>query len=343
MTDRAKKILRNVLFLLSVPMIIGAYLYAQKTTKQELCKGVNITIENPEINFVTKEDIVNIIENEGIKPNVILVKDINCKLLESKIESNKWVSSSELFISPNNFINVKVEQRKPVIRIQQKDSSDYAYYLDSLANPISLSTKYTPLVSVATTNRLAYTEKDLKLKSSLVKLAQFIDKDTFWNADISQIDINDDNQITLVPMIGTQTIILGNTEDLENKMARLFTFYQQGMSTVKWSLYDEIDLRYKGQIVCRNTRGEILAEDPYSKDIPKAKATVEKSSIAPTHSVSAKVDAPKEKVVAPKQEQPKSKVEKPKTDIKKTTPKKVPIVTKKPEVKQDSKPIPSKH
>lgn len=318
MTDRAKKILRNILFLLSIPMIIGAYVYAQKSSKEEFCKGLNVTIENPEINFVTKEDIITTVENLGIRPEKTLIKTVDCQAVEKNIESNQWVKSAEIFVSSNNFMNVKVLQKNPVVRIQQKDSSDYAYYLDEYANPISLSKKYTPRVSVVTTDRLSYTKNDLKLKSSLVQLAQFIDKDTFWNVAVAQIDVNSNNQILLVPMMGTQTIILGTTEDLENKMARLFTFYQQGMNTVKWSLYDEIDLRFKGQIVCRNTRGEILAEDPYSKEnlkeiakpkieIPKEKNT--KSQIAtpkPTPKKPQAITIKKEDKKADSKEKPKS-------------------------------------
>jgi cell division protein FtsQ len=310
MTDRAKKILRNIFFLLSIPIIIGAYVYAQNSSKEEFCKGLIITIENPEINFVTKDDVINIIEDLGIRPEKTLIKTVNCKVVEKKIESNQWVKSAELFVSSNNFINVKVQQKIPVVRIQQKDSTDYAYYLDEYANPISLCKQYTPRVSVVTTQRLAYTKTDLKLKSALVQLAQFIDKDTFWNVAIAQIDVNTKNQISLVPMMGTQTIILGTTDDLENKMARLFTFYQQGMNTIKWSLYDEIDLRFKGQIVCRNTRGQILAEDPYSKQNLK--------------------EITKEKIQELKN--PNTKIEKPKVNTTKSVPKKGPIVSVKKEI-----------
>jgi len=269
-----------------------------------------VTIENPEINFVTKEEIINIIEDMGIYPEQTLINTVNCKEIEKNIENNQWVKSAELFVSSNNFINVKVQQKKPVVRIQQKDSTDYAYYLDEFANPIPLSKQYTPRVSVVTTERLAFTKTDLRMKSAMVQLAQFIDKDTFWSVAIAQIDINAKNQIVLVPMIGAQTIILGSTDDLENKMARLFTFYQQGVNTIKWSLYDEIDLRFKGQIVCRNTRGQILAEDPYSKENLK--------------------EIPKEKIQDAKN--PNSKIEKPKMNIAEPTPKKVPNVSVKKEI-----------
>jgi cell division protein FtsQ len=327
MTDRAKKIIRNMFFLLSVPIIIGAYVYAQNSSKGEFYKGLIVTIENPEINFVTKDEVINIFEDLGIYPEQTLINTIDCKEIEKNIENNQWVKSAEIFVSANNFINVKVQQKTPVVRIQQKDSTDYAYYLDEFANPIPLSKKYTPRVSVVTTERLAFTKTDLKMKSAIVQLAHFIDKDTFWSVAISQIDIDAKNQLLLVPMIGTQTIVLGSTDDLENKMARLFTFYQQGINTIKWSLYDEIDLRFKGQIVCRNTRGEILAEDPYAKEIPKAKQDAQKAISIPNQDA-AKKEAPKVKV---------EKTENKKVENNKPESKKVPSVIKKKEVVKEAK------
>lgn len=331
MTDRAKKIIRNMFFLLSVPIIIGAYVYAQNSSKGEFYKGLIVTIENPEINFVTKDEVINIIEDLGIYPEQTLINTVNCKEIEKNIENNQWVKSAEIFVSANNFINVKVQQKNPVVRIQQKDSTDYAYYLDEFANPIPLSKKYTPRVSVVTTERLAFAKTDLKMKSAIVQLAQFIDKDTFWSVAISQIDVDAKNQLLLVPMIGTQTIVLGSTDDLENKMARLFTFYQQGINTIKWSLYDEIDLRFKGQIVCRNTRGEILAEDPYAKEIPKAKQDAQKAISIPNQDA-AKKEAPKVKVE--KTENKKVKNNKPES-------KKAPAEMKKKEVVKEAKKQPS--
>jgi cell division protein FtsQ len=301
--------------------------YAQNSSKGEFYKGLIVTIENPEINFVTKDEVINIIEDLGIYPEQTLINTVNCKEIEKNIENNQWVKSAEIFVSANNFINVKVQQKTPVVRIQQKDSTDYAYYLDEFANPIPLSKKYTPRVSVATTKRLAFTKTDLKMKSAIVQLAHFIDKDTFWSVAISQIDIDAKNQLLLVPMIGTQTIVLGSTDDLENKMARLFTFYQQGINTIKWSLYDEIDLRFKGQIVCRNTRGEILAEDPYAKEIPKAKQDAQKAISIPNQDA-AKKEAPKVKV---------EKTENKKVENNKPESKKVPSVIKKKEVVKEAK------
>jgi hypothetical protein len=51
--------------------------------------------------------------------------------------------------------------------------------------------------------------------------------------------------ISLIPSFGNQNILLGDIEDLENKLDKLKLFYQQGLYTVPWQKYDEIDCVFK--------------------------------------------------------------------------------------------------
>ncbi|HPI53608.1 MAG TPA: hypothetical protein PLU10_02885 [Chitinophagaceae bacterium] len=251
------------MFLLSIPLIISAFVFAKIQSSKDVCQGVDIRMTNPEFSFVSKDDVVAILKEHHIQPQSTRVKAIQIPELENAILENKWIASTNMFVSANSVLHVLVEQREPKVRILQKDSSDYSYYLDQYANAIEWSEKYTPRLPVVTAPTLGYTRADLNLKSDLVMLANFIAKDSFWNVAISQIDIHEGNQIRLIPAIGTQVILLGDISDLENKMARLFAFYQQGINTISWDKYDEIDVRFQGQVVCRNTRGEKLSEDPY--------------------------------------------------------------------------------
>lgn len=279
-----------MLFLLSIPAMIGAFVFARNSTRKDLCAGVFVNIENPAINFVTQQDILKITENEGVLPHVVRMQDIQTTKIEHAILQNPWVKHAQLFITPQHTIRINIEQKEPIVRIQLNDSTAYAYYLDAYANPLQLHAQFTPLVPVVTTPKLGYGKKDLQLKSDLVKLATYIQHDTFWNAAIAQIDVNHQHEISIIPMLGNQEILLGNTIDLEDKMSRLLAFYQQGIQTIRWGLYDQIDIRYKGQVVCRNLRGQILAEDPYDNQLKSVKYdTIKQTNAKPIqqHAVSA--------------------------------------------------------
>lgn len=263
MSPRVKHIIRKIIFLLSIPLIISAFVFAQESTLKEKCERYNIRILNTAFSFVTQNDIIKIIKETNIECNETNTKAINFTELESKIKENKWVKNSEVFLSANNTLNVNIIQKEPVVRIQYSDSSDYGYYLDQNSNPIVLHDNYSPRLPIVTCPRLGYSNDDIKLKNSFVELSNYIQKDSFWNIAISQILVENKNQICLIPSLGNQKILIGNTENLDSKMNRLLKFYQEGINRFPWDKYHEIDARFEKQIVCRNTHGEILTKDPY--------------------------------------------------------------------------------
>jgi cell division protein FtsQ len=260
-----------MLFMLSIPLVVGAFVFSNGIAKNQVYKGLKIEMKNPEVSFITQDDVLDILQENGLDNKNTFVKKVNVKTIEQQLEKNKWISDAVVFSSANGTLNLKITQKQPIIRIQQKDSNDYAYYLDQYANPIEWSEKYTPRVPIATSSSLSFSKVDLAFKSDLVKIATFIQKDTFWNAFITQIDIQPKHEINLIPVLGNQTILIGNANNLEDKMARLLAFYQHGFSTIDWNRFDEIDARFNGQIVCRNTAGATLSENPYDVN---GKATI---------------------------------------------------------------------
>lgn len=263
MNPRIKKILRNILFLLAIPLLISAFVFALQAAQQEIYQGMEVVITNTEIGFVSEEDIIGAIEDEGILPGQKHVKDLNIHYLESLIRKNPWVEKVNVYISSKQILHVTVAQKEALVRVQPQDTSNAAYYLDRQANPFPLSDACIVNVPVVTAVNLGYSREALDFKTSLTHLAEFIQQDSFWNAACGQIDVLRFNDVRIIPTLGKVTILLGDLTDYEDKLNRLKTFYQRGLKTVDWSLYDELDARYRGQIVCRNSKGLVLAEDPY--------------------------------------------------------------------------------
>lgn len=272
MSSRIKKILRNLIFLVTIPCVIGAFVFANDISNNSIIKSVKIQMLNPAISFITNDDVEEILRENEVNTNAKEVSyRTSLKDIERQLENNKWISDATVFATNNGVLNIRIKQKEPVIRIQHKDSVTYSYYLDEYANPIEWSEKYTPRVLVATCPSLGYLKSDLKLKSSLVETAQEIRQDTFWNAFVTQIDLNEKKELNLIPALGNHVINIGNSEKLKDKLNRLMAFYQHGFQTIDWTRFDEIDARFDGQIVTRNTAGEVLSENPYDTPVlPKS-------------------------------------------------------------------------
>ncbi len=258
MNIKVKNILRNVGFLLSVPIIILAFVFAHQQDLNVVCEDVHVTIDNPETNFLSTKQVKNIILDQGVVLNETKLNSIDVQSIEEKLSANPWINKVELFIDANNTINAQVQQHEVVLRVQRTDSSFNGYFLDKDARVIPLSRQYFPLVPIVTSERSL---KDAQSKKDLVKLAQFIVADTFWNAVITQINYDKKGEVELVSVIGNAGIRFGGMEDMEDKFERLFQFYKKGITRINWSNVKELDVRFKKQLVCRRFHKEASLEE----------------------------------------------------------------------------------
>ena len=96
----------------------------------------------------------------------------------------------------------------------------------------------------------------------LINFVKLTGSSTFWDAQIVQINVDGQGvtgglsywkepQVELVPRVGRHVIIFGTLDDAQSKLDKLMLFYEKVLSYEGWDAYSVINLRYKGQIVCR--------------------------------------------------------------------------------------------
>ena len=57
-------------------------------------------------------------------------------------------------------------------------------------------------------------------------------------------------EVTLVPRVGDQLIVMGTLENYREKLDRLYALYVKGFNKIGWNKYKRITLKYEGQVVC---------------------------------------------------------------------------------------------
>ncbi|MEO6901708.1 MAG: hypothetical protein ABI315_00975 [Bacteroidia bacterium] len=190
---------------------------------------------------------------------------VNIPDIEKALNSHPNIANAEVSITIDGKLKVQVKQRKPILRIF--NVSDESYYMDDDGMLMPLSEKYTAKVLIANGKIAESYAKNYKRtmqsisKDSAVKartmfdelyaMASFIDANDFWRAQIQQIYINDNLDMEVVPIVGDQRIIFGDTTAMEEKFKKLLIFYRQGLNTTGWwNKYSVINLKFKNQIVC---------------------------------------------------------------------------------------------
>jgi cell division protein FtsQ len=71
----------------------------------------------------------------------------------------------------------------------------------------------------------------------------------FWKAQISQLDIDAHERISILPQVGDEVIEFGKPNDLESKFRKLMIYYKEILPRMGWNKYKRVNLEYEGQIV----------------------------------------------------------------------------------------------
>jgi cell division protein FtsQ len=240
--------------LLLVLIILASFADSQQGDQR--CQKVKINIlDGDKTRFLTDTTITGIITKNGTD-EVIGKKasNINLDKIESRLAKNSFVKSVDAHLDMSGDLIIRLEQRKPLIRVFTPMLQQY--YLDEEGKHMPLSDKYTAFVPVATPNYTTLPEKKdsvfRAMDSSLFVLAEYLQTDSFARALTGQILIEQDNEFTLIPRLGNFTIFIGNVADLNDKMKRLKSFYRISLPQAGWDRYSRINLKYKNQIIANH-------------------------------------------------------------------------------------------
>ncbi len=211
--------------------------------------------------FIDEKEVLKLLNANG---NLVGLpfEQINLHVLENRLENDHWIKNAEFFFNNNAVLEVKVEEREPVARIFTVEGN--SYYIDSAATRLPLSDKISirvPMFTNFPSNANRLRARDSLLLTSVKNMAIFIQADSFWNAQVSQINITANRTFEMIPTIGNQTILLGRGVNIDKKFDRLYSFYKQVWSKVGIEKYSIINVQYNGQVIATRRGEEAIVID----------------------------------------------------------------------------------
>jgi len=229
------------------------------------CKAVKIYIPGNQY-FIDKEEVDHILKVHKHQLVGRNMASINLHDLETRLKANPFIESAKVYADMDGVIKVVISQRQPVMRVMNQASQDF--YIDQNGLKIPMSSNFTAKVLVANGYiDEAYGGKldtlHTEMAKQLYKTVQFINKDSLWTAQIAQLYVNANHEIELIPRVGTNRILLGNADSLENKFHNLLVFYKQALPQVGWDRYKIINIKFANQVVG-------VKSDNFKKDSLKA-------------------------------------------------------------------------
>lgn len=260
-------IFKNVIVAILLLGFIAISVNVALQQKRDLrCTKLSINIlDSAKTNFVRPKTIDSLIFGiwGNVKGRKITSDDIYA--IENLVESQMFVEWSDVFYNSKGEISVNLTQREPIMRIITE--TGYDFYVDSalyVLKPTPDWNKTVPIISgkpafTFDTDFYGFVDekkapKDAAYIKKLINFVQFISKDDFLRDFIMQIYIANDGkseQVSIMPRIGQQVVVIGELSDFENKLLKTKAFYLQCYGSADIDSITQVDVSYSGQIITR--------------------------------------------------------------------------------------------
>jgi len=248
--------IRKVLFI-SLWIVIGSgtlvlLIAAIKSRNDKTCDGIEIQVNGRSKGkwLLDRNDIINQLTSNGtekIKGRALQTFDL--RRLEEKLEKHVWIKDAELFFDNNENLQVRLIERTPMARIFTSGGS--SFYLDEEGKRLPLSDRLTlelPLFTGYPYEKNARPADSL-LVPGIMSISRFIAADSFWSAQIAQVDITPAHNFEMVPTVGNHIIEFGSGDKADQKFNKLMVFYKQILSKAGINKYARINVQYDQQVI----------------------------------------------------------------------------------------------
>jgi cell division protein FtsQ len=268
-----KRLLVGFAWVICLGGLIVLMSFIEVKKSEVICRAVKVNIPGSQY-FIDKQEVDQILQTSSHTLIGRKLESINIQELENKLKANPFIEFAKVYKEMDGILRVEISQRQPILRVMNHYDMDF--YVDQHGLKIPLSSNFTARVLVANgfidelfTNRVD--SLHTRLAKDLFLTADFIRKDSLWDAQIAQIYVNKDHEIELIPRVGNQRILLGNADSLKVKFSNLLAFYKQVLPQVGWDKYSMLSIKYTNQVI--GIKNENMKADSIKASKAKALAS----------------------------------------------------------------------
>jgi cell division protein FtsQ len=207
------------------------------------------------LHFLTGKDIKLFLKKEAaINLDSLSLDQLNVGKIEAALRQNQYVKDCQVATDVKGNIWIEIEEYKPLARLINEQRNDV--YLSENQTFFPVSPRFTLRTLLLTGAGVEKMQSDSlffekKMGKELFNMLKSIQQDAFWRAQITQIHIDSQYELTLYPQIGEQEILFGSPEDYQKKLDKVHLFYKQVIPAKGWGRYKQVSVKYDGQLVCK--------------------------------------------------------------------------------------------
>jgi cell division protein FtsQ len=236
-------------------LVLAGYIY-NRFRNQNL-KKVEIRIEQKNgRGFLTQQEVLALFDR-GDSLSRVKVKNLNLKKIKYEISKNPYVENADAFLNISGNLIVNVKEKVALLRVTNYKGKSCYIDLKGILFPLGEDYAeraifvngyiHAPLVMGKSVQDSSYSKTMLP---GLYDLAMKIHSNRFLNSEISQIFVNSQGNVDLIPELGNFIIHFGNLEEKEIKLENLEALYKQALVQEGWNKYKSINLAFTNQVIC---------------------------------------------------------------------------------------------
>jgi cell division protein FtsQ len=272
-------------------MIMGAAIHHENA---QTITGFEVNSGNKDgNNFVDDSDIYTILRNSQYTSTIgSPVQNAGLERLSAILDNNPYVKRADIYVGADGEVIVKIHQRTAILRVI--NNAGVSFYIDENGDKMPASDKFTPRVEVAT--GLIFNKgnpndtSDGAMMGKLYFLAKKIEANAFMNALVQQIYVDENRELELIPSVGNFSILIGDTDRLNDKFANLQSVYKDHPDDFPWNAYTMLNLKYAHQVVgIKNAAGTVIVPTTINESAKKIMPKLSEKQIAEAKSDSVQV------------------------------------------------------
>lgn len=222
-----------------------------------LCENLSVEFTDG-YNFVDAGDIKACLDEHYGSYIGQRIDSVRLAAIEKILDVQGAIQKSEAYTTDDGTLHIRISQRDPVVRFQTENGG---FYIDERGFIFPLQENYTSIVPIVDGNIPVYygdnykgaarNDKDAAWMQDIIRLVKFLTADKTWYTNIVQISVDKNGDIILVPREGNEKFIFGGPQDIEEKFAKIDKYYQYIKPSKEENYYSTVNVKYKGQIICR--------------------------------------------------------------------------------------------
>ena len=239
--------------------ICSSYLAGKNLRASYRCERLEVRVlDSLHNHFVSASDIRTVLDKTYGEYIGLPSDSINLVKIEEIVNRKSAVRNSEAYVTCDGTLHIDITQRRPVVRFQKKDGGFYAdaegYIFplqSSFASHVQIIDGNIPLAANSGYKGEIADPKEKEWFDRIMNLVNFIESRSEWKDKIVQIHVTQDGNLILIPRTGNEKFIFGQADRTEEKFEIMKKYYTAIIPEKGSDRYKEVDLRYRGQIICR--------------------------------------------------------------------------------------------